>query len=116
MPDNGICELRAKIVKALANPLRLRIIDQLDTEEERCVCDLVEALGYDQPAVSKHLAILKNAGVVTSRHEGTRVLYRLRTQCVKEFLACIDRMILHDFEERQEEIRQLASSLKLKDE
>lgn len=114
MLKNGIYEFRAKIIKVLANPLRLRIIDQLDTENEKCVCDLVEALGCDQPAVSKHLAVLKNAGVVASRHEGTRVLYRLRTQCVKDFLACIDRMIMHDFKERQEEIMQLASSLRLK--
>ncbi len=112
MLDSGIYELRAKIIKALANPMRLKIVEHLDTEKEKCVCDLVDALGHDQPAVSKHLAILKNAGIVASRQEGTRVLYRLRTQCVKDFLACIDRMIIYDFKEKQEEIKQLASSLK----
>jgi len=110
---NDIYDLRTQVTKALANPLRLKIIDQLDPEAEKCVCELVEALGCEQPAVSKHLAVLKNAGLVTSRQEGTRVLYRIRTRCIKDFLACIDRVIMHDFQEKQEEIEQLASCLNL---
>lgn len=106
-----IYELRAQVTKALANPLRLKIIDQLDSDTEKCVCDLVNDLGCDQPAVSKHLAVLRNAGLVTSRQEGTRILYRIRTRCIKDFLACIDRVIMHDFQEKQEEIEQIAACL-----
>ncbi len=108
-----IYDLRTLVAKALANPLRLKIIDQLDPEVEKCVCELVEALGCEQPAVSKHLAVLKSAGLVTSRQEGTRILYRIRTRCIKDFLACIDRVIMHDFQEKQEEIEQLAACLNL---
>ncbi len=62
---NDIYDLRTRVTKALANPLRLKIIDQLDQDQKKCVCELVDALGCDQPVVSKHLAVLKNAGLVT---------------------------------------------------
>jgi|GEM_PF-3899630 len=51
MPKD-IYHLRTQVAKALANPLHLKIIDQLDTEQEKCVFELVDALGCDQPSVS----------------------------------------------------------------
>ncbi len=112
MPKD-IYHLRTQVAKALANPLRLKIIDQLDTEQEKCVCELVDALGCDQPSVSKHLAVLRSAGLVTSRQEGTKILYRLRAHCIKDFLRCIDRVIRQDFQEKAEEIGRLTASLNL---
>ncbi len=93
---------RAQVVKALAHPLRLAIIDLLSADEERCVCELVEALDYDQPSLSKHLAILKNAGVVTSRRDGTKVLYQLCTPCIKNFFDCIDRVLRTDLKNKEQ--------------
>jgi ArsR family transcriptional regulator len=101
---SDIFDLRTRIIKALAHPLRLRIIDQLDIDQERCVCELVDALGYDQPLVSKHLAVLKNAGLVTFRQEGTSVYYKLRTPCVKKFLDCIDRVLKENLQATNEEM------------
>ncbi|HBI27637.1 MAG TPA: transcriptional regulator, partial [Peptococcaceae bacterium] len=75
---SDIFDLRTRVTKALANTLRLKIIDQLDVDQERCVCELVDAPGCDQPVVSKHLAVLKSAGLVTPRQEGTSVYYKLR--------------------------------------
>lgn len=95
---------RAEVVKALAHPLRLAIIDLLSADEERCVCELVEALDCDQPSLSKHLAILKNVGVITSRREGTKALYQLRTPCIKNCLDCIDRVIREDFRAKEQEL------------
>ncbi len=96
--------LRAQVAKALAHPLRLRILDSLSSTEEKCVCEIVEELGCDQPTVSKHLGILKSAGIVTSRREGTKILYRLRTPCVKDFLACLDRVLKEDLRARSREL------------
>ncbi len=90
---SDIFDLRARVTKALAHPLRLKIIDQLDLDQERCVCELVDVLGCDQPVVSKHLAVLRRAGLVTFRQEGTSVYYKLRTPCVKKFLDCIDHVL-----------------------
>ncbi len=99
-----IFDLRTRVIKALAHPMRLKIIDQLEIDQERCVCELVAALGCDQPLVSKHLAVLKNAGLVTSRQEGTSVYYKLRTPCVKKFFDCIDRVLKENLQATNEEI------------
>ncbi|MGD0622372.1 MAG: metalloregulator ArsR/SmtB family transcription factor [Thermacetogeniaceae bacterium] len=95
------------MVKALAHPLRLAIIDLLSADEERCVCELVDALDCDQPSLSKHLAILKNAGVITSSRDGTRMLYRLCTPCIKNFFDCIDRVLRTDLKIKEQELAAL---------
>lgn len=57
------------VFKALSDPTRLRLLN-LMVEEEACVCHLCEVLDVVQPMVSRHLAYLKRAGLVTSRREG----------------------------------------------
>ena len=63
----------------LAEPNRRRILDLL-REEERPVGELVDALSISQPAVSKHLKVLRDAGLVAVRSDAQRRLYRLRTE------------------------------------
>jgi DNA-binding transcriptional ArsR family regulator len=58
------CEARAKVIKALGHPSRLHMVDELG-KRERCVCELTEMVGADISTVSKHLSVLKNAGIVT---------------------------------------------------
>ncbi len=99
--------LRAEVAKALGHPVRLEIINLLEPGEEKCVCKLVEALGCEQPVVSKHLAVLKSAGLIVSRKEGTKTFYRLRAPCVKEFLACIDRVLKQDLEAKEQELAKI---------
>jgi len=62
--------------KALADATRLRILNLL-LHGELCVCDIQHVLGATQPNVSRHLAYLKNAGLVLDRREGYRIFYRL---------------------------------------
>ncbi len=104
---SDIFDLRTKVAKALAHPLRLKIIDQLGIDQERCVCEIVDALDRDQPVVSKHLAVLRNAGLVTTRQEGSNIYYKLRTPCVKKFLECIDRVLKEDLQATREEVERL---------
>jgi ArsR family transcriptional regulator len=82
-------EARAKIVKALAHPTRLFIVDQL-SRRNKCVCELTEMIGDDISTVSKHLSVLKNAGIVRDEKRGTQVWYSLRTPCVLNFLSCVE--------------------------
>ena len=82
---------RAKIVKALAHPTRLFIVDHL-ARHRNCVQELTKMVGVDISTVSKHLAILKKAGILTDEKSGLQVCYRLRMPCVKDFLACMDHM------------------------
>jgi ArsR family transcriptional regulator len=64
------------LLRALAAPVRIAIVLQL-RESERCVHELVEALGVTQPLISQHLRVLKAAGVVHGERHGREVVYRL---------------------------------------
>ena len=83
---------RARIMKALAHGSRLLIIDEL-SRGERCVCDLRELVGHDMSTVSKHLAILKNAGIVEDDKRGKQVYYRLKVPCVLNFFHCLESVL-----------------------
>jgi ArsR family transcriptional regulator len=80
---------QAQIFKALAHPSRLAMLEALGGGE-RCVCDLQKLVGSDMSTVSKHLSVLKAAGLVEDRKEGLWVHYRLRVLCVLEFMECIN--------------------------
>ena len=82
-------EARARIIKALAHPTRLFIVDQL-AQQERCVCELTEMVGADTSTVSKHLSLLKSAGLVQDDKRGTQVFYQLTMPCVLNFLNCVE--------------------------
>ena len=69
-------EAIAQLFKALSEPVRLRIITLL-LNGERCVCDLMAVLDMPQSTVSRHLAYLKNAGVINGRRKGVWIYYRL---------------------------------------
>ena len=82
-------QLRASIIKAMAHPSRLCVIEALERGES-CVQDLRDLIGCDMSTVSKHLAILREAGIIESRKEGPKIFYRLRVPCIMNFFGCID--------------------------
>jgi ArsR family transcriptional regulator, zinc-responsive transcriptional repressor len=75
-PPREILGAAGELLRALAAPVRIAIVLQL-RESQRCVHELVDALGVPQPLVSQHLKILKAAGVVSGERSGREVLYRL---------------------------------------
>ncbi len=80
---------RAAIFKALGHPARLRIVEELFAGE-RCVCELVDVSEGGWSTVSRHLSVLKSAGVVEDEKRGLQVYYRLALPCVGTFLDCLD--------------------------
>ncbi len=80
---------RALVMKALAHPTRLFLIDQL-AKGEACVCVLTARVGADVSTVSKHLALLKQAGIVTDDKRGNQVFYSLRARSVLNWCASVD--------------------------
>ncbi|TWT74591.1 putative HTH-type transcriptional regulator YgaV [Posidoniimonas polymericola] len=86
-------ETRAKVLKALAHPARLKLVDLLAKHEEVCVCDLTQEIGMDMSTVSRHLTQLKNAGIVESDKRGQMVFYSLRVKCLKSLFACIESVV-----------------------
>jgi len=83
------CEARATIIKAMAHPTRLFIVEEL-SRRERCVNEIAEMVGADLSTVSRHLSMLKQAGVVSDEKRGTQVFYTLRMPCVLKMFACVD--------------------------
>ncbi len=72
-------ERMARLFKALADPTRLRILNLL-LESPFCVCEMEGILGLPQPLLSRHLAYLRNGGLVTSNRDGMRVNYALNPE------------------------------------
>jgi DNA-binding transcriptional ArsR family regulator len=85
-------EARAQIIKAMAHPTRLFIVDEL-SRGERCVCELTEMIEADVSTVSKHLSILKNAGIVDDEKRGSQVFYTLAMPCVLSFFSCVETVL-----------------------
>jgi DNA-binding transcriptional ArsR family regulator len=84
-----LLERRTTVMKALAHPSRLLMVDALSAGE-RCVCDLQALVGADMSTVSKHLSLLRSAGIVLSAKRGQQVWYRLRVPCLLSFFSCVD--------------------------
>jgi ArsR family transcriptional regulator len=95
---------RARIAKALAHPTRLLMLDVL-ADREWCVCELTELTRLDQSTVSKHLAVLKQAGIVADRKEGTKTFFRLRICCLQGLWECIESVLKDNLKAHQEAIQ-----------
>jgi ArsR family transcriptional regulator len=95
-------EMRAHILKAMAHPSRLMMIDAMNEGGEMCVQELVELIGSDQSTVSKHLSILKQTGIVDDRKEGQRSFYRVVRPCVMNFFECVERVMEENLEVQKE--------------
>jgi len=97
-------EARTKIIKAMAHPTRLFIVEELE-KNEKCVNELTEMIGADMSTVSKHLSVLKNAGLVGDRKAGTNIYYYLKTPCILGFLGCIEEVMEFNAAQQTEILR-----------
>ena len=95
MSENFTYQSKAAVLKAMAHPSRLMIIDAL-ANGERCVCELQKVVGADMSTVSKHLTVMKAAGLVVDRKVGLQVFYRLRCPCILKFFGCVEAVLAED--------------------
>ncbi|MCK5849693.1 MAG: winged helix-turn-helix transcriptional regulator [Kiritimatiellae bacterium] len=98
-PKQEQLERRAKVLKALAHPSRLLMVDEL-AKGELCVCELQSLVGADISTVSKHLSVLRAAGLVESDKRGLQVFYKLLSPCVMNFFTCVE-SVIEAHEERE---------------
>jgi DNA-binding transcriptional ArsR family regulator len=84
----------AQLFKALSHPARIWIVESL-YDGERCVYELVEGLGLDFSTVSRHLSVLKQAGMIGDEKRGKHVYYHIKAPCVKSLIACLEDGMKH---------------------
>lgn len=82
---------RARVLKALGHPTRLFLVDHL-SGGETCVCELADRVGADVSTVSRHLAVLREAGILADERRGAQVFYRLVSSAALEVLGLAERV------------------------
>jgi len=102
-------EARARIAKALGHPTRLMLLDAL-RERPLCVCEMTELAGLDQSTVSKHLAILKQAGLVRVRKEAQRSIFSVHCTCLDSFFECLEQAVRENLRAQQHELFQIETT------
>ncbi len=102
-------ELCARIFKALGHPSRLRMVESL-LDGERSVCQIQEIIGTDISTVSKHLSILKGAGILHSERRGTTIYYSLRMKCATNLLILVANFVGQSLQEQVEVLSQTIRS------
>lgn len=96
-------KVRADILKALAHPVRILIVNAL-VKGERCVCELNKLAEIDQSGLSRHLAMLKKVGILSDRREGMKVYYRLETPCILKAFECAVDVLKADVKRRNDHL------------
>jgi DNA-binding transcriptional ArsR family regulator len=92
--------LKAEVFKAMGHPLRLGVIEFL-RDGERCVCEIVDHLGTGMSNISKHLSVLKKAGIVADRRDGLKIMYSLIMPCALDFAKCVEGSVIKRLEEQR---------------
>jgi DNA-binding transcriptional ArsR family regulator len=101
MPE--IPRLKAEFFKALSHPLRIRVLELL-VDGHRTVSELQDALAVEQSSLSQQLGVLRRAGFVGSRREGSRVTYALADDRAGELLALSRQMLLDQYTASRDEL------------
>lgn len=99
-------EKQAEIASAIAHPLRIAILNFLK-DGEQCVCDIAEHIGSERSNVSRHLAVMVNAGILACRKEGLNVIYRLKCACILDFFSCVSGVLKQQVRENERLLRAL---------
>jgi len=90
--EKSVYEAKAEVLKALAHPTRLWITEKL-RKGPCCVCEFVDQIDADFSTVSRHLSILRQAGVIEDEKRGKQVYYHLKVPCILNFMNCVEAVI-----------------------
>jgi len=92
-------KMRAEILKAIAHPVRVLVVDAL-SQGDLCVSELNDLVDVDQSTLSRHLAQLKKAGIVTERKDGVKVIHHLETPCILRAFDCVQEVLFRNHEQQ----------------
>ena len=94
-----LIEFRAEVLKALAQPTRLKIIDFL-RDGERCVCEIFPAIGEEQSNTSRHLNMMMSAGVLSRRKDGLKIYYAVKHPEIYQIIDNVSSIVKQDISGR----------------
>jgi ArsR family transcriptional regulator len=83
--EEQVIELKAEILKAMAQPTRLKILECL-RKGEKCICEIVPAINGEQSNISRHISVMQRCHLVATRKDGVRVMVRVRDPKIFEIL------------------------------
>jgi DNA-binding transcriptional ArsR family regulator len=101
-----VIELKAEILKALAQPTRLKILELL-RDGEKCICEIVPALQGEQSNISRHISLMQKSHLVTTRKDGVKVMVKVKDPEIFKILDRVSLILRH----RMDEERELIASL-----
>ena len=106
-PSRQLQTLKAEFFRALAHPIRIRLLEVLVETPDRSVQDLQRTLGIDQPIVSQQLARLRASGIVVSRHSGASTRYAVTDPLLKDLLKIAKQILNRRLMDVQTMLREL---------
>lgn len=92
MAEDRVIKLTADFFKTLGHPVRIKILHCLE-HGELCVCDLLEEIGIEQSNLSQHLGMMKKQGIIDSRKEGQKVIYRIVYTSVMDVICAAEKTL-----------------------
>jgi DNA-binding transcriptional ArsR family regulator len=112
VPGSGVplSEVKAELFKALAHPARIRALEVL-SERERSVSELQPLVGIESSHLSQQLGVLRRAGLVSTRKEGSSVIYALKDPLVAELLLVAKRFLLSSLTETSDLLANLRTAV-----
>lgn len=87
--EKELYRMKAEILKAIAHPLRLAVLDLLSSKKRKSVSEIVKYLGTTQSNISRHLSVLKKTGIIDDEKVGLSRFYYLKIPCVINFSLCV---------------------------
>ena len=104
-----ISELKAELFKALAHPARIRVLELL-ADGERSVGEMQPLVGIEPPHLSQQLGVLRHAGLVTTRKQGSSVFYAIRDPELVKLLAAAKRVLINSLADTQDLLADLRAA------
>jgi DNA-binding transcriptional ArsR family regulator len=107
--NRPVSEVKAELFRALAHPVRVRVLELL-ADGERSVGDMAPMVGVELSHLSQQLGVLRRAGLVTTRKEGSSVIYAVRDPALFELLAAAKRVLINTLTETRDLLADLKDS------
>jgi DNA-binding transcriptional ArsR family regulator len=104
--DERALYLKSEVLKALAQPTRLKILDLLRSGE-RCICEIVPAINGEQSNISRHISVMQKSNLITTRKDGVKVMVKVRDPRIFEILDTVGLFLKTQMQEQSRLMRAL---------